>query len=116
MNKDESFKEELTNSEETVKNGVAEKSLTGATKSIDKWIKTLEDKKGFKTISENLTKLKEAIKAKDAENICSLMDKLGEQTIAKSELDGVEDGKNIKSLGKALVSGSRTLKKLTSKN
>lgn len=115
MSKDEKIKDELKNSEETVKSGVTEKSTTGASKNIDKWIKTLEDKEGFKTISGNLDKLKEALKAKDSDQICSLMEKLGEATVKKSELDGVKDGKNVKALGKALINGANTLKKLSSK-
>ena len=115
MIKDEKLNDELKNSEDTVNSGVEGKSTTGVSKNIDKWIKTLEGKEGFKTISGNLEKLKEALKAKDGEEICSLMEKLGEATVKKSELDGVENGKNIKSLGKALISGAKTLKKLSSK-
>jgi len=53
-----------------------------------------------------LEKLKTAIKEKNSEDICMLLEKLGEATVKKSELEGVDDSKSTKNLGKALINGS----------
>ena len=115
MNKEEKVSEQLNESAETVKSGVESKSVAGASGKIDYWIKTLENKDGFKTISGSLEKLKTAIKEKNSEHICDLLEKLGEATVKKSELDGVDDSSSIKKLGKALISDSQSLKKLSGK-
>jgi len=94
-----------------IEDHVEKKSPTGLKTIINTWIYTLEQHKGFKTISNNLTKLQEALESKDSEKIISLLEKLGEQTTdAASKAEGSEATK-IKYLGKALTSASKTIAK-----
>ena len=87
-------------------------TMTGASTSVTSWINRLKDEKGFKTISDDLEKLKEAISNKDGKEICVLLDKLGEATVKAAEKVEGKESTAVKKLGNSLISGSKKLKQL----
>lgn len=104
--------EHLQSTIDVIETGIEKESTTGATPKINSWIKTLQEYKGFTTIVHDLEKLKEAIAAKDSKHIYTLLEKLGNETIAKSEKAEGKDSALIKKLGKSLLNVSKLAKKL----
>jgi hypothetical protein len=94
--------------EESIKNH----STTGASTSINSWIKTLSETKGLKPIADDLEKLKEAISDKDGAEIAKLLDKVGQATSKAAEDADDDSKKTIAKLGKALVAGGKAVKAL----
>lgn len=97
---------------DALENSVEKESATGSSTSITSWIKTLTEKKGFQTIVHDLEKLKEAIADKDGKKIYTLLEKLGEETVAAAEKAEGKESASIKKLGKTLIKGSKLVKKL----
>lgn len=95
-----------------LENSIENESATGSSTSITSWIKTLSDQKGYKTIVNDLESLKEAIADKDGKKICSLLEKLGNETVKASEKGEKDESAKIKKLGNTLLSGSKFLNKL----
>jgi hypothetical protein len=65
----------------------------------------------LKTIAGNLKKLKTAIDDKNVEKAVTLMATLGEETTKAAEMAEGSEATKIKSLGKALTSGSKAIAK-----
>ena len=99
--KDES--EHLQSTIDVIENGIEKESTTGALPKITSWIKTLEGHRGFTPIVHDLEKLKDAIGAKDSSKIFSLLEKLGNETIAAADKAEGKDTDLIKTLGKSLM-------------
>jgi hypothetical protein len=97
----------------TIEGHVEKKSIAGLSGTINKWIDTLEDHKGFKTIAGNLSKLKDAIESKDADKIVSLLATLGEETSKAAEKANGTEATKIKHLGKALTTASKAVAKFS---
>lgn len=110
--KEKSYAEQIDTTAETIATHVEKKSVSGVSTTINKWIDVLTDHKDLKLIAGNLTKLKTAIEDKDAKKIVSLMETLGTETTKAAEMAEGSEATKIKSLGKALTAGSKTLAKL----
>jgi hypothetical protein len=90
-----------------------EKQVTsGAPVKISGWIRSLENRKGFKGITGDLEKLKKVITEKDNPRIIALLEKLGDATIAAAEKAANDDTPMVKKLGKALLKTSKVIKTL----
>ena len=109
--KEKNYGTQIDSTIETIQNHVEKKSGTGLTSTINKWIDTLEDHKGFKTIASNLNKLKEAIDGKNGEEAVALLATLGEQTTAAADKAEGAEATKIKHLGKALTTASKAIAK-----
>jgi hypothetical protein len=109
--KEKSYAEQIEATVETIATHVEKKSGTGLTTTINKWIDVLEDHKDLKTIAGNLKKLKTAIDDKNVEKAVTLMATLGEETTKAAEMAEGSEATKIKSLGKALTSGSKAIAK-----
>ncbi|UKT63949.1 hypothetical protein [Pedobacter mucosus] len=107
-----SEQEHLDETIEVLETSIEKESKTGASPKINSWIKTLNEKEGFKTIVNDLEKLKEAIADKDGKKIYTLLEKLGEATVSKAEKAKTGESASIKKLGQALIKGSAFVKKL----
>jgi hypothetical protein len=103
MSNEKSEKEHLENTIEVLENSIEKESKTGASPKITSWIKTLNGMDGFKTIVSDLEKLQTAIADKDGNKVATLMEKLGEATVAKAEKSDDKDSASIKKLGKGLI-------------
>jgi hypothetical protein len=102
----------LNSAAELIAAHVESKSLSGVSNAISSWIKVLSEYKELKEIAASLEDLKDAISAKDTEQIVSLMAELGEATVKAAEGAEGDESKGIKTLGKALTAGSKALGKL----
>ncbi len=112
------IKSELEHVEKTVdalENSIEKESQTGSTASINSWIKTLSDRPGYKTIANDLEKLKEAIADKDGKKVYTLLEKLGDATVKAAEKAEGKESAAIKKLGKTLLKGSKFIEKLVGK-
>lgn len=109
--KEKSYTAQIEATVETISTHIEKKIRTGTTTTINKWIDVLEDHNELKTIASNLKKLKQAIEDKNAEKIVILMALLGEETTEASEMADGSEATKIKSLGKALTSGSKAIAK-----
>jgi hypothetical protein len=109
--KEKSYTEQIEATIETISNHVEKKSGTGLSTTINKWIDVLEHHKDLKTIASNLKKLKQALDDKDAKKVVMLMETLGEETTKAAEMTEGSEATKIKSLGKALTSGSKAIAK-----
>ena len=96
---------------EMIEKDVENESLTGASGAIGKWITTLEKHEDLKAISDTLVKLKKAIADKDGKMIVELMTKAGEATTKASDMAEADEAKQIKILGKCLISGAKAISK-----
>ncbi len=96
---------------EMIEKDVEKKSLAGASGAISKWITTLAKHDELKPISTKLEKLKEAVAEKDGKKIVELMTSLGEATTKAAEDAEGDDAKNIKMLGKCLVTAAKAISK-----
>ncbi len=112
MSENQKELELLDKTNEGLENSLEKKTTTGAATSINSWIKRLKDETGFKTIANDLEKLKTAISEKDGKEICKLMEKLGEATVKASEKASGKEATAVKKLGNGLISGSKKLKEL----
>jgi predicted nucleotidyltransferase len=109
--KEKSYADQIEATVETISTHIEKKSGTGLSTTINKWIDVLEDHKDLKTIASNLKKLKTAIDDKDVKKAVTLMETLGEQTKDAAEMAEGSEATKIKSLGKALTSGSKAIAK-----
>ena len=109
--KEKNYSEQIDKTIETITIHVEKKSGTGLTSTINKWIDTLEDHKDLKTIASDLKKLETAFEDKNFEKVVTLMATLGEETTKAAEMAKGSEATKIKSLGKALTSGSKTIAK-----
>lgn len=109
--KEKSYTEQIEATVETISTHIEKKIGTGLTTTINKWIDVLEDHNDLKTIASNLKKLKQAIEDKNVEKVVTLMALLGEETTKASEMAEGSEATKIKSLGKALTSGSKAIAK-----
>lgn len=107
--KEKNYTEQIEATVETITTHVEKKSGTGLSTTINKWIDVLEDHKDLKTIASNLKKLKTAIDDKNVEKAITLMATLGEETTKAAEMADGSEATKIKSLGKALTSGSKAI-------
>lgn len=108
---EKNYEAHIDSTVKAVEDHVEKKSVVGVSSTINKWIETLADHKGLKTIASNLDKLKDALESKDTEKIVTLLETLGEQTTkAADEAEGAEATK-IKHLGKALTTASKAIPK-----
>ncbi len=112
MATEHSEQQHLDETIEVLKTSIENESKTGASPKITSWIKTLNEKEGFKTIVSDLEKLKEAIADKDGKKIYSLLEKLGEATISKAEKAKTGESASIKKLGETLIKGASFIKKM----
>ena len=101
---------------EALENSIEKESQTGSTTSINSWIKTLSDHTGYKTIVNDLEKLKEAIADKDGKKVYTLLEKLGNETVKAAEKADGKENVGIKKLGKTLLKGSKLIEKLVGKD
>ena len=111
----EDFKSEtdhLQSTIETIESGIEKESMTGASPKITSWIKTLQGHRGFTPIVHDLEKLKEAIAGKDSNKVYTLLEKLGNETIAAAEKAEGKDTTLVKKLGKTLLNVSKLAKKV----
>lgn len=108
-----SYEAQIDATVKTIEGHVEKESTTGLSVTINKWIDTLENHKGLKTIAGNLTKLKDAIESKDAEKIVSLLATLGEETSKAAENAKGAEATKIKHLGKALTTASKAVAKFS---
>jgi hypothetical protein len=109
--KEKNYADQIEATVETISTHVEKKSATGLSTTINKWIDVLEDHKDLKTIASNLKKLKQAIEDKDGKKVVALMQTLGEEVTDASEMAEGSEATKIKSLGKALTSGSKAIAK-----
>jgi hypothetical protein len=109
--KEKNYAEQIEATVETISTHVEKKSGTGLSTTINKWIDVLEDHKDLKTIASNLKKLKIAIDDKDGKKAVVLMETLGEEVTKAAEMAEGSEATKIKSLGKALTSGSKAIAK-----
>ncbi|WP_342644771.1 hypothetical protein [Mucilaginibacter sp. CSA2-8R] len=112
MAEEKSELEHVEKTTEALENSIEKESQTGSTTSINSWIKTLEGKRGYAPIVHNLEKLKEAIADKDGKKVYTLLEKLGEETVAAAEKAEGKDGAAVKKLGQTLLKGAKLVKKL----
>ena len=91
---------------------IEKKSVTGASSSIDGWIKILKGNDDLADISSDLEELKGAISVMDGKKIVKLMTSLGEQTTASASSAKGDDANNVKMLGNALLSAAKAIGKL----
>lgn len=112
MSTEKTEKEHLEKTIEAVEHSIENESGTGSTTHINSWIKTLNEHKGYKTIVHDLEKLKEAIGGKDGKKVYTLLEKLGEETVAAAEKAEGTEAATVKKLGKALLKGAKLVKKL----
>jgi len=110
---EKSYGAQIDTTVSTIEGHVAKESTTGVSATIDKWIDTVEDHKGLKTVASNLKKLKEAIQSKDAGKIVSLLATLGEETTKAAEHAESAEATKIKHLGKALTTASKAVAKFS---
>lgn len=110
--KEKNYGTQLDSTAKTIEDHVEKKSSTGVSGTINKWIDTLEDHKGFNTIASNLHKLNEAIENKETKNIVTLLATLGEETSHAAEKAEGAEATKIKYLGKALTTASKAIAKL----
>ena len=109
--KEKNYTEQIDSTVETISTHVEKKSATGLTTTINKWIDVLENHKDLKTIASDLKKLEKAIGDKDFKKVVMLMDTLGTETTKAAEMAEGNEATKIKSLGKALSSGSKAIAK-----
>ena len=109
--KQKSYTSQIDATVETISKHVEKKSGTGLTTTINKWIDVLEEHKDLKSVASNLKKLQQAIEDKNVEKAVILMATLGEETTKAAEMAEGSEATKIKSLGKALISGSKAISK-----
>ena len=112
MAEEKSELEHVEKTTEALENSIEKESQTGSVAGISGWIKTLEGKRGFAPIVHNLEKLKEAIADKDGKKVYTLLEKLGEETVAAAEKAEGTEAKAVKKLGQTLLKGAKLVKKL----
>ena len=96
---------------EMIEKNVEEKSLTGVSGAISKWITLLEKHKDLKPISDTLEKLKDAIADKDGKMIVELMTSAGQATTKVAAMAEGDEADKIKILGKCLVTAAKAISK-----
>ncbi|RYE21823.1 MAG: hypothetical protein EOP42_25330 [Sphingobacteriaceae bacterium] len=112
MAEQKSEAEHIEKTIDALENSIEKETATGSSTSITSWIKTLNEHTGFKTIANDLEKLKEAIADKDGKKIYTLLEKLGEETVKAADKAEGKESTSIKKLGKSLTKGAKLVKKL----
>ncbi|MFD1257435.1 hypothetical protein ACFQ3S_11560 [Mucilaginibacter terrae] len=115
MSEEKSEAQHLEKTIDALENSIENETATGSSTGINSWIKTLSDHTGFKTIVNDLEKLKEAIADKDGKKIYTLLEKLGDETVKAAEKADGKESASIKKLGKTLLKGSKLIEKLVGK-
>jgi hypothetical protein len=116
MSETKSEDQHLEKTIEALEHSIENESATGSSTSINSWIKTLSDHKGYQTIVHDLEKLKAAIADKDGKKVYTLLEKLGNETIKAAEKADGKENAAIKKLGKTLLKGSKLVEKLVGKD
>lgn len=109
--KEKNYAEQIDATVEAISDHIEKKSATGLTTAINKWIDVLENHKDLKMIASNLKKLEQCLADKDFKKVVTLMGTLGEETTKAAEMAEGSEAIKIKSLGKALTSGSKAIAK-----
>jgi hypothetical protein len=106
------YAKQIDSTIKSIEDHVEKGSTTGASTSINSWIKTLEGYPQLESIGADLEKLKEAISAKNGKKIVDIITKLGSETTEAAESAEGAEATKIKHLGKALTTAAKAIGKL----